>query len=98
MTNKITDAHLNSLCDTLNILTDSPSTPYKPNKEGKLIACPGNFHISHAYGGVCLQRIHNEGGAVSNPLSSGHITKRALYNEMQAMIRGIELVQKGTIK
>jgi len=50
----------------------------------------GNFHLSHAYGGVCLHRMVNEGGGVTDIFGCGHVTKRDLANRMQAFIKGLE--------
>ena len=84
---RITDKHLDSLCDDINALTGSPAE-YRNKETGK--SNPGHHTISHAYGGVCLHRICNEAGGCSTPLSQGHIPKRALYNEMRAFIKGLE--------
>lgn len=87
--NRITDKHLQAIVDRLNRITGSPMTPYADGK-----AQIGNFHLSHAYGGVCLHRMHNEGGGVSSPLSTGHITKRELADLLHAFIAGINFAQK----
>lgn len=94
MSNRITEKDLKNLCDRLNEATGSPAQPWsvKPG-ETQHTANVGNYHISHAYGGVCLHRMHNEAGGVSCPLSQGHGPKRDLYNEMRAMLRGIELAK-----
>lgn len=91
---RITDKHLDALAKRLNTLTNSPQDAYRRDENGRTRANVGNYHISHAYGGVCLHRMGNEGGGVSTPLSSGHIPKRALYNEMHAFIRGIEAARE----
>lgn len=82
--NRITEKHLQAIIDRLNRITGSPAAPYVDGK-----AQIGNYHISHAYGGVCLHRMHNEGGGVSSPLSTGHITKRELAGLLHAFIAGI---------
>jgi len=88
--NRITDKNLDGLARRLNILTHSPET-YMTMDGDKRTINVGHFHISHAYGGVCLQRTMNEGGGVYCPLWSGHIPKRDLYDQMYAYIRSIEL-------
>ena len=85
MTNRITEKFLQSKVDYLNKLTGSPVEPYLNGK-----AQIGNFHLSHAYGGVCLHRMYNEGGGVSSPLSIGHVSKRELAGLLSAYINGIE--------
>ena len=85
---RITERMLECLCDRLNSLTGSPAHSYVAGK-----AQVGNFHISHAYGGVSLHRMHNESGGVSRPLYCGHVPKRELYDSMFAFILGIEFAQ-----
>lgn len=85
MSNRITDANLKGVCDIINRITNSPSEAYLDGK-----AQIGNHHISHSYGGVCVHRMHNEGGGVSTPIISYHTTKRELYDAMHAWIRGFE--------
>ena len=87
--NRVTEAQLQAVADRINKITGSPLTPYAVNAEGKHVPQPGNYHISHAYGGVCLHRMYNEGGGVSSPLSTGHIPKRELLNLMHAYIDGL---------
>ena len=85
--NRITEKQLQAVVDRLNRITNSPMQPYVDGK-----AQPGNYHLSHAYGGVCLHRMVNENGGVSSPLSTGHITKRELLNLMYAYICGLNEV------
>jgi len=82
---RITEAHLQAKVNRLNRVTGSPSEPYTDGK-----ANIGNYHLSHAYGGVCLHRMHNSGGGVSSPLSVGHVSKRELAGLLSAFIAGIE--------
>lgn len=88
MTNRITESQLQSIVDRLNRITGSPAAPYIDGK-----AQIGNYHLSHAYGGVCLHRMHNDGGGVSSPLSCGHTTKRELATMLYAFIAGINSVK-----
>ena len=87
--NRVTEAQLQAVVARINKITGSPLTPYAVNAEGKHVPQPGNYHISHAYGGVCLHRMYNEGGGVSSPLSTGHIPKRELLALMFAFIEGL---------
>jgi hypothetical protein len=84
---RITESHLEAIAARINHITGSPLEPYINGK-----AQIGNYHISHAYGGVCLHRMVNEGGGVSSPLSTGHVTKRELANLMCAYISGLNEV------
>lgn len=90
---RITEKQLESLCSYINELTCSPSEPYSRDETGKLKANIGNYHISHAYGGVCLHRMLNEGGGIRTPLVSGHVTKRELYNAMQSYVKALSDVR-----
>jgi hypothetical protein len=84
---RITDKDLDALAARINRITKSPLEPYINGK-----AQVGNYHISHANGGVCLHRITNEGGGVSDPLLIGHVPKRELANLMYAYICGLNEV------
>jgi hypothetical protein len=90
MTSRITERDLQGVVDRINRVTNSPAAPYAKDETGRMRAQVGNYHISHAYGGVCLHRMFNEGGGVSTPLCSGHVPKRELYNLMHAYLRGME--------
>lgn len=85
MSSRITERDLKNLVDRINNLTGSPAVPWVDGK-----AQIGNYHLSHAYGGVCLHRMHTEGGGVSTPLLSYHAPKRELYQSMQGFIAGLE--------
>jgi len=90
MSARITDGDLRAVCSRLNLLTSSPLEPYSTDAAGKLVANIGCFHLSHAYGGVSLHRMHNEAGGVTTPLGGGHMPKRELYERMQAFAKGLE--------
>ena len=94
MTNRITDKHLEGMIARLNRLTNSPVKPYE-QINGRCVAQIGCYHLSHAYGGVALHRMHNEGGGVTTPIGGGHVSKRELYERIYAFIMGIEAAQNG---
>jgi hypothetical protein len=87
--NRVTEKQLQAIVDRLNRITNSPMEPYI-EREAQI----GNYHLSHAYGGVCLHRMFNEGGGVSSPLSTGHISKRELMGLLYAFINGIETARE----
>jgi hypothetical protein len=91
--NRITEKQLQAVVDRLNRITGSPLEPYAKigDKHAAQIGC---YHLSHAYGGVCLHRMYNEGGGVTSPLSTGHISKRELLGLLHAYINGIESQQE----
>jgi hypothetical protein len=84
--NRVTEKDLQAIVDRINRITGSPSAPYIDGK-----AQIGNYHLSHAYGGVALHRMYNDAGGVTSPLSTGHIPKRELAGLMYAFINGLEV-------
>jgi len=73
---RVTEAQLKAICARINEATNSPGEPY--TKDGdRMRANIGNYHISHAYGGVSLHRMCNEHGGICDVFSCGHIPKRA---------------------
>jgi len=93
MSERITDSMLENRVKRINELTNSPLTLYS-KVDGKNVANVGNFHLSRAYGGVCLHRMCNENGGVRTPIISYHTTKRHLYDLMNAWIDGIEFARE----
>lgn len=92
MATRITIANLEAVVDRINRATGSPSSPWR--REGdRNRANIGNYHLSHAYGGVCLHRMCNESGGVTTPLGLGHVPKRELYEQLHAFVRGIEIAK-----
>jgi hypothetical protein len=91
---RITKKMLNSRVEMLNNITGNNPEPYT-EKNGRLVANIGNFHISGAYGGHCLQQMCNESGGVNSPLSQCHIPKKELFSELCAFIAGIEHAKRG---
>lgn len=87
---RITDKDLEAVAFRINSILKQPTESYT-QRDGKHRANVGNYHISHAYGGVSLHRMHNEGGGVADVFGCGHVTKRELYGRMQAFIRGVEV-------
>jgi hypothetical protein len=92
MTDRITNKMLDARVKILNALMNRALAPYTKNDDGTFQPNPGNFHISGAYGGVCLHEMSHEPGCtgVSDVFRCGHIPKRELYNRINAFIDGIE--------
>ena len=86
---RITIKHLETLCDRVNTVTQSPMQAYMKGDDGRYHANIGNYHLSQAYGGVMLVRMATDGGGVSCPLVNGHVPKRVLYGLMQAFLTGL---------
>ena len=87
---RITLKKLESLCEYLNEVTESPIESYV-RIDGRNVGQIGNFYISSACGGYNVNRISNEGGGCTEPLGSGHRPARELYEQMNAFIDGYQL-------
>ena len=89
--NRITEKDLEAVCKRINIVTNSPLTPYTKigDRYEPQALC---YHLSHAYGGVALHRMSGNKGCtgVTDVFSGGHGTKRELYDRMHAFLRGFE--------
>lgn len=91
---RITEKMLQVQVDYLNKITGNNPAPWTRAADGKLRANIGNYHIYHAYGGVALHQMTNEGGGVRTPLSSHIMPKRELFDQIRAFIDGIEVGQQ----
>lgn len=81
---RITDSNLNAVVTRINRLFNVPNDPYTASGEPNV----GNFHLDHAYGGVCLRRM-TKGGGASNVFNCGYVSKKELYSLMFAFIEGV---------
>ena len=54
----------------------------------------GKFHLYHAHGKVQLHQCKSTGGQVDDVLRCGFLTKRELYEKMDAFISGIILTKR----
>ena len=94
MRDRITIKNLRGLCDVLNRATGNPTQAYVADETGRFRAQVGCFIISQCYGGYQLAQISSEGGAELAPIGIGHKPARALWDEMHALLRGIEAGRK----
>jgi hypothetical protein len=88
---RITYKHLQAAAERLNEATGSPLQGWGKDEHGNNRANVGNFHISCAYGGYALHRMHNESGGVQS-FGGGHSPARDVYERIHAMLDGIRLV------
>lgn len=88
MSTRITRAHLDAKCATINSMTRSPAEPSR-TVDGKYVANVGNYHVSGAYGGYCLHRMVSESGGVRDVFDCGHTTARELAGLMSAYMAGL---------
>jgi len=97
MTNRITKKQLEALIARINDALNVPQEPYAHDADGKLvltangrlIANAGTIYLSGAYGGYRLEQMCKGGGS-RDPLYSGYVSKRELYNVANAYLMGIE--------
>jgi hypothetical protein len=92
---RITIKHLRPLVDRLNRVAGHPLEPWSRGEDGKLRANIGNFHIDQACGGYSLHKMANECGGVNDVFRVGHISARALYDQIHAFLCGMEYANKG---
>ena len=87
MTQRITEADLESKIHRLNEIVFDKKVPPEHFAVGK-------FHLYHAYGKVQLHQCKSIGGQVDDVLRYGLLTKRELYEKMDAFISGIILTKR----
>ena len=80
---RITERHLDAVVERINNTMGMPQTYRDDNGP-----CPGNYHLSYAYGGVALYQNVSTGGE-RDVFRSGHTTKSHLYDMMQAYLEGV---------
>tara|TARA_Y100000310_G_scaffold82378_1_gene78989 strand:+ start:79 stop:552 length:474 start_codon:yes stop_codon:yes gene_type:complete len=87
---RITIKQIERKINYLNEITGNPLKPYSWNKkEEKLTSNAGCYYWSGSYGGYKLEQICKGGGS-SDPIYTGFVPKRELYNKICAFVRGIE--------
>jgi len=87
MNPRVRQSDLEQQLVVLNRITNSPMLPY--DKESKVWQ-GGNYHLSYAYGGVCVHQICRTGSsAVKEPIFHGHRPKREAYSLIEAYINGV---------
>ena len=91
MTNRVTEKQLEYKVKLINQAVNAPLEPYTKNEQGQFKSKIGNYHLSHAYGGVQLHKMCNDGGGVSTPLNTGYTTKRELYTALDSFLTGLEI-------
>jgi hypothetical protein len=87
---RITVKHLHPLVDRLNRTAGTPSEPWSYDEDGKIRSNIGNFHLSSAYGGHSLHQTLTEYGAIRDVFSIGHVSARALYDQIRTFLSGME--------
>lgn len=85
---RITQKQLEALAERINQVAGTPTASYT-EKDGKLTANVGNYHINYAYGGCKLVQMFNKYGGI-RAITSGYIPKRELWYQMHAFLSGLE--------
>jgi hypothetical protein len=88
--NRITSKNLRELIDHLNDLTNMPKTPYTRQADGSLKGNKGHFHLSGAYGGWSLVRMHESTGVSEVFSGLGHVPARELSVRIRAYAAGVQ--------
>ena len=86
---RITSKHLIGQVNRLNKVTNSPLEPNSV-KNGVKSANIGHYYIDIGYVGVSLERIVKANGAAEDIFRNGHMSKRQLYDRIDAYLLGIE--------
>ena len=94
---RMTRQKVEALIARLNAATGSAAEPWTKNPDGTYRANPGNFHLEGAYGGHKLGRMATPSGGSSDPLNTGYVSWRELYDAIDNYMRAIEDVQRGRI-
>ena len=91
MPDRITVNMLERRVSFINELLDRSDEPYSKDSDGNYHPNAGNYHLSGAYGGYALHEMSHIPGCtgVSDVFSCGHVSKRELYNRINAFIDGI---------
>ncbi len=90
---RITNKDLEAVVARINRTMGTPQAPYIRNEAtGRHEPQANCYHLDYAYGGVSLHRMSDMPGCtgVDNVFSIGHVSKRELYDRMQAFLRGVE--------
>ena len=95
---RITNKHLERVIARINDALGAPQEPYQATRadNGGLIANAGTCYLAGAWGGCRIEQMCAGGGS-RDFISSGYVTKRALYDLAQAWLAGFE-AKCGVIK
>ncbi len=84
---KVNQKMLQDRIDYLNEITNNPLKTWE-RKDGHSICNIGNYCLDSAYGGHRLVKIINSGGGQTD-ITSGYISKKDLYYQINAFIDGV---------
>jgi len=89
---QIKKADLERQVTRINRITNSPQEPMTIGKDNKTQFNSGCYSLDGAYGGWGLVRMTLAGGSGEDEVIAGHHSMRDLYNRMNALITGLEMI------
>jgi len=92
MTNRINQSDLEATVNRINRATGNKLEAVTRGDDGKRTYNIGTYVISYAYGGCKLEQIVSDGGGIRS-ITSGYVSKRELYYQMQAFLAGIDAIK-----
>ncbi len=99
MSHRVTEKMLESCATRINVATGNPVDTFTKRKvNGSYQWRIGNFCLSHAYGGVALHQVSSKGGACRDVFRCGHVSKRQLWDLMQAYLTAHDDLRYGNAK
>ena len=89
---KVREKDLYAVLERMNRVVNGRPDTYVPETREFV---PGAYRIDGAYGGWRVERIEGVNGTVEGDvLLTGYVSRRALYQAMQAFLRGVEVGRK----
>ena len=89
---RIKKADLERQVTRINRITNSPQEPLTIGEDNKTQFNSGCYSLDGAYGGWGLVRMTLAGGSGADEVIAGHHSMRDLYNRMNALITGLEMI------
>jgi len=92
MTTRINQSDLEAVVNRINRATGNNLEAVTRGEDGKYRWNIGTYVISYAYSGCQLQQVCSDGGGVRS-ITSGYVSRRELYYQMQAFLAGIDAIK-----
>jgi hypothetical protein len=86
---RVSEKMLIELAQTINKVSGTPMTYCDKTTASPHPSHIGHYYIDMAYGGYKLVQLTNEHGGIRE-ITYGFTTKRELFNQMQALLYGIQ--------
>ena len=98
MEERITQKNLENLVARINKMMNAPEAAWTKHENGKYTSNDGHYCLDYAYGGVKLARMSGSAGGQDDISRTGFVSKRELYEWMQAFLEGIWQTKKTFIE